>query len=209
MGKRQKCEKRSLYSAHGRFNRLIWADLMRTLGDNEVTSVKIFGITISLVLCLLSIGNTHSQEVYKTVDAEGNVIFTDKPDKNSEKVDVEIKNIQQPIEIQQKKAKKSANKKRVEYTLELMSPTAGQRFGPAQRTLQIRVAITPELLPEHYIEFYLNGERVAGPSRSNSAFVPLGIKMRGQKTANVKVIDESGRVIASSSSATVHVIRPR
>ncbi len=149
----------------------------------------------------------YAQDVYKTVDEEGKVIFSDKPAQDSEKVEVEIKNIQPPLQTHTNAAKKSsAQEGPVRYSIALAAPAQGQRYGPAERRLTISAAVSPALKAGHYLEFYLSGRKVGGPGKSAKASVPLNIKMRGQKTASAKIVDTSGRVIASSGSATVYIL---
>ncbi len=164
--------------------------------------VLIFGYLIWLLPA-----SSGAQEVYKTITKEGNVVFSDTPQQNSEKIETELTNLQAPTQTSPQQ-RVSKTKKSAEYRVRLTSPQNGSKLGPSQRSLAMRVSVIPSLEPEYRVEFWLDGKRIRGPSKSTSASFPMGIKMRGKHTVMAKIVNSAGKTIASSSISTIHVIRP-
>ncbi len=158
------------------------------------------------VACLLPV-SLGAQEVYKTITKEGKVVFSDTPQQNSEKVETELTNLQAPTQVSTQQYS-SSKQKSSEYKVRLTSPKSGFKLGPSQRSLSMSVAVTPSLEVGYRVEFWIDGKRVRGPSKSTSASYPMGIKMRGKHSVTAKIVNSSGKAVASSSSATIHVIRP-
>ncbi|MFL0805176.1 MAG: DUF4124 domain-containing protein [Agarilytica sp.] len=166
------------------------------------TLLLIFGYTIWLLAPSLA-----AQDVYKTLTKEGKVVFSDTPQQNSEKIETELTNLQSPTQVSpQQRTSKTA--KSSEYNLRLTSPKNGAKLGPSQRALALSISVTPALDAGYQVEFWLDGKRIRGPSRSTSASYPMGIKMRGKHSVMAKIVNSAGKAIASSTSSTIYVIRP-
>lgn len=158
------------------------------------------------ILCLTSISLV-SQEIYKTTNENGKVIFSDIPLGNSEKISAELTNIQKPTETT--KAAKPIKRAKVKgYQAKLSSPTEGQFFSPSQRSLAIQISLSQPLQNDHRIEFLVDGKRVGSPSSALSTNVPMGIKMRGRHQVSARVVELHGNIVSSASPVTIQVFRP-
>ncbi len=162
--------------------------------------------TCFAILCLTP-ASLLSQEIYKTTNEDGKVIFSDTPQKNSEKISAELTNIQQPIEAT-KTIKRTNRVKATGYEARLSSPTEGQFLSPSQRSLTIQISLSQPLQNHHLIEFLVDGKRVASPSTSTSISTPMGIKMRGRHQVSARVIEMNGKIVASTSPVSIQVFRP-
>jgi len=155
---------------------------------------------------------TSAQGVYKTVDENGKVTYTDSPKEQSEELTIDPLNVHEGTKpaahSRRPKTSKSSPASLAAPSLTLESPINGQKIGPTERTLSIRASIKGRLQADHFIVFYINGHPVSQPSKSLSITIPLGLKMRGQRTVNAAVVSSDGRTISTSNSATTHVIRP-
>ncbi len=162
-------------------------------------------LLISLLFTCFAV-SSHAQEVYKTVDENGKVIFSDKPKgEDSEKVDTKLKNVQPGTVVQPYEKKKKDSTK---TSIRIVSPSDGQQFGPTQKSISISAKVFPKLSSKHRVTIYFDGKVISGPSQSTSASVPLSIKVRGKHTISATVTDESGNTVAQSGSISVQVIRP-
>ncbi len=168
--------------------------------------MKISLYACTAILCLTP-ASLLSQEIYKTTNEDGEVIFSDTPQANSEKISAELTNIQKPIEATTAK-KRTHQVKATGYQAKLLSPTEGQFLSPSQRTLNIKINLAPALENNHLIEFLIDGKRVGTPSRSPSYSAPMGIKMRGRHQVSARVIEINGKTVASTPSVTIQVFRP-
>ncbi len=168
--------------------------------------MKAYIVSLGCVIWLLSASLT-SQEVYKTITEEGKVVFSDTPQQNSKKIETELTNLQTPAQVRPKQHTRNTSDSTT-YKVRLTSPKDGYQLGPSQRALSLSITITPKLEVGDKVEFWLDGKRVRGPSKSTSASYPMGIKMRGRHTVSAKIVNANGSTVASSATSTIHVIRP-
>jgi hypothetical protein len=132
--------------------------------------------------------------VYKKVDADGNVSFSDVPDKTAQMITVApLSTIPamspELIESTLGNAQNPASKARVEnYTLTIISPSSDQTY---RRGADSNVQVNPELS---------NGDRlitlVDGKSSSGGSTADMD---RGQHQFVAKIVNADGRVLVSKS----------
>lgn len=163
--------------------------------------------TLQFALPILLAISANAQEVYRTIDEDGRVIFSDIPQQHSEQIEVKPTNIQPAIKPTAP-IRKTRQTESIHYHARLSSPDDGQLYGPGQRSLSMSLSLSPALHSDHQIEFWLDGKRVGGPSSSSSASLNMGIKMRGRHQVSAKVIDSDGNTVVSTPSVTIHVVRP-
>lgn len=150
-----------------------------------------------------------ADEIYKTVDEDGKVIYTDTPQKEAEKVEMQELNTLPPPEYRSRyegPGGEGARPQALDYQLYLSAPEQGYQVGPQQSSLNIQVSLQPSLQDDHALQLYINGEAQGAPQTS-TGFVATNL-MRGQKSISVSVVDGKGRVLASTPAVTVYVIRP-
>lgn len=159
-----------------------------------------------LILCLLS-GGAQAATVYKKVDENGNLIFSDTPMDDAETLDVppvptmkidKVRPITSPVTEPKKKppAYKSVT---------ITAPQQDEHFINNQGMVTISVQVLPGLQPKHQLELLLNGVKRAGPSASTTfSFSNLD---RGSYSAQAQVVDDKGNVLISSPAITFHVKR--
>ncbi len=164
-------------------------------------------ITRLSCLLLLLAPCSYSDTVYKTVDEHGNVVFSDVPSDDSKQVEVEIQNIQEATRVTTP-TRQAPVQPKVETRISLLSPAEGQRFGPSQRNLTISVQVHPTLPSGHRIAFYIDGKRIAEPSRSTSTSIPMGLKMRGRHSVQAKLLNKAGATVSTTPSVSIYTIRP-
>lgn len=155
---------------------------------------------------------TTENSVYKSVDPSGRVVFSDKPTKNSELIETTPLNLHEGISPEDMgrstRDPETSEPESTSYQLRMISPKPGQRLGPAQRSLNITIMLIPELHTSHRVVFLVDGKPAGKPTRALSKSIQMGLKMRGARTASARIIDQDGRIITSSASVPVQVIRP-
>lgn len=144
-----------------------------------------------------------SADVYKTVDKNGQIIYTDKPiGSHSEKVD-----IGEPIVVPSVVpiSRPSRNSSRTlapptHYTITIDEPAAETHINPGVFNLQIKVSTTPTVHDSHQLVILDNGSAL--PSALIEFIAP------GSHHLQAQVINERGKVISSSAPVMVYVHRP-
>lgn len=159
------------------------------------------------IVCALPAG----AEVYKVIDKDGRVTYTDDPPQNAPYEAVELKpiNTQPPVEVQanpRPQAQPNRSDDAPLYALNIAAPADGTAVPPGQRDLQIEVQLEPALRGDHRIQFMLNGAPVGEPTTRYQTIIHE--IFRGEHSVSAAVLDANGRVIATSPGVTVFVIRP-
>lgn len=162
-----------------------------------------------LIFCLLVISSDCLAEVYKTVDKDGNVTYTDNPSGaagTTEKINVEPVNIVpagKKITLTGPRSKQTTSTQ-AQYVVNIISPTNEYSVPPGQRDLVVAVQIKPGLRRGYKIAYYMNGA-LLGKSTNNNLSIPEII--RGEHTLRAEVINANGKVLGSSKPITVYVHR--
>lgn len=173
--------------------------------ENKVSQ----GIKLLLVLLSLSLTTTVLAEVFRVVDDEGNVTYTDTPpanDPTAEPVELPTINTQPALKMPAAStAKKQDDKQQGYQQISILSPAPGTTVPPGQQALPVQVSLTPALHEGDMIQLLFNGQPYGAPSTSR--MFNINDIFRGEHSLQAQVINSSGDVLISSSSTTVHVKR--
>lgn len=170
--------------------------------------------TVSL-LCAVSLG-AGAASVYRTTDAQGNVVFTDKPVENAERIDLEPLTVVPSAQIDPAPAS-------VQRGEPADSPPVGQPFMPYstfqiaspqdEATLQsghggntqVVLDIDPDLRPDHRVRLLVDGE-ISQSAMHTKAFMLTNL-YRGEHVLQAELLDASGQVRHRSAPVTLYVHR--
>lgn len=145
--------------------------------------------------------------IYKKIDEDGNITFTDSPLDAAEKVEIKDTNtLPAPPYVRKYPNKKVKQHAQTGYQLYISSPADKSQLTPTQKQLVVTVAMNMELNDGHYLQLLLNGNPEGSPGKS--ATMTSSNVRRGQQIVSVAVVDEQGKVLSVSSPITIHVIRP-
>jgi hypothetical protein len=154
-------------------------------------------------------------EVYRWLDENGNVIFSDEPHPNGEKVELKQPSTYSPVQIPTEKAAAEPStseqvgeeKEAPNYRVRLISPENDQAFWENSGTVTLVARVSPKLDQDRDDQFlfYLNGKEVGGRQSSSSLTVPN--VERGTHSASVAIVDSSGAALSSSKTITFHLKR--
>lgn len=151
-------------------------------------------------------------EVYRTVDADGNVVFSDVEDDRSEKVIIDIApsytapNIP-AVDIVEEPTKAEEGRIAIpKYKLSIISPQQNETFQNPEN-IAVVAEISPKLNSKRndQLIFKLDGKQV-GDQQTPLNTVLTGVE-RGSHILVVSVVDQSGKVLKSSKSSLFHVHR--
>lgn len=167
------------------------------------------------LIALLFVVSLAQAEMYRWVDEEGNVQFSDTPP--PEGVDAERMEIPEPSVVETYKPTPSSSDdedeaaegeddaKPVKYRrLAIVSPANDEAVRENAGNVTIKVEIRPELQPGHRLRIYLDDERLDnGGTRTT---VSLSNVSRGTHTIRAEIVDGDGKVLRRVRS-TFHLLR--
>ena len=170
-------------------------------------SIKQF--LLGLLICLPLIVLSAENKIYKTRDADGNIIYTDQAPENATEVEVEepvnyIKS--EGIPKFQSKPDLKLKKKPPGYkTLLITSPAPNDTIRTNAGTLQVLYEMSPNLQSNHSLQLLVDGS--VAQSTKSGAFT-LNNLDRGTHQLQLQIIDsQSGKVLKSSASVSVTILR--
>lgn len=161
---------------------------------------------LSCLLLSLVISHAASAEIYKTVDKNGRVVYTDQPgNESAEKVTLPPINTLPPEEASPYSPPPPEQDQQASYEIKIMSPRDNVAIPPGQRDLGIAVVINPALGPDHILLYFMNGELLQESTATNIVVEDVN---RGANTIYVEAVDSNGTSLGKSPSVVVNVIRP-
>ena len=156
-----------------------------------------------------------SADIYKSVDKNGVVTFSDTPPKeksaSNERIELPVHTTRMPsIEVPERPVSENSE---VPVTLSILTITAPLDnatipMGPGifDVLADVLADVQPPLKEEEFVELYLDSTPVAPPQKKPNwtlTYVP-----RGAHKLEVRRVSSSGQVLDSSAPITVFVLRP-
>ena len=163
-----------------------------------------------LILTLLASSAAWSDRVYRHVDEDGNVTFTDEPpDGDSEEVKIHPITVM-PLPRPQARSTQDEPEDETEESagyeaLAITKPEHDTAFWRASGDIVIEVNVQPELRQNHTLELELDGERTQQSRESRFEITNID---RGTHEAVVHIVDDGGETVKSSELTRFTVHRP-
>lgn len=161
-----------------------------------------------LPLNLLAEDDSRDQ-VYKTEDAQGRPVYSDRPGNNNgkeERVKLPPVNAMPAEDVpRQRRPNRQQEQQAVNYSVRIVSPGNDSSVPPGQRDLTVSVNLEPALKQNHSLIFYMDDERL---EQTRNPSLTIEEIFRGSHTLEVEVVDEQGQVLGASEPVVVHVHRP-
>ena len=165
-----------------------------------------------LTLLLVSFGSS-ADSIYRTTDADGNVVFTDAPNANSrpaEQVDIQRTNTVEPPQISPlpdiDAAGESGEEAAPPYTVTITNPADQTSFPMGPGNFSVSVRVSPELKKYEGLQLFVDGVAWGSPQRDN--MWDLINVYRGQHDLTVAVVNNAGQTQTMSAPVRVYVHRP-
>jgi hypothetical protein len=146
-----------------------------------------------------------AEEVYKTTDEAGNVIYSDKPSPDAETI-----TIQEAQTVPADKASPFEYKPPPPgqaYTkLEIASPANDEAIRPEDENsvVQVTARVTPQFRGQDAYVFTLDGKE---HKTGKSASISLTGLDRGTHQVSVKIVDPEGKTMISSDPISFHILK--
>ncbi|MFO7530456.1 MAG: DUF4124 domain-containing protein [Marinobacter sp.] len=149
-------------------------------------------------------------EVYRHVDAQGNVTFSDEPIEGGETVEVKpvtTVTLPKPQTVREtEKLREEVKREGAVYeSVSFVQPQNEQAFQSGSGDVRFEVTSTPGLQAGHKYEVTLDGQPVA---QTSSGSVVVNNIFRGTHEALVHIVDENGVQVKTGSPITFTVHRP-
>jgi hypothetical protein len=161
-----------------------------------------------LILLLAMVTATVQAEVYKSINADGEVVYSDTPSKGSERVKLPaLPSYEPPPATPGSGSRQAAQDNDLYESFSFIKPVNDATVRNNLGIVMIEARLTPALLTKlkHRIQFYLDGEPY-GPTIDRTA-VTMSNLDRGEHVLSASVMDTDGTVLISTGDTVVHVKR--
>lgn len=163
---------------------------------------------------LITLALPVSAEVYRHVDSDGSVTFSDEPRDGAEEVEVKpvttitlpkMKDVVADEERGANQRSRQTDDPSPYETIRFTSPGNNEAFHSGSGDIEFSVTSSPALRQGHKYEVSLDGQ-IVGQSAGGS--VSVQNVFRGTHEASVAVVDSEGRPIQKGESITFTIHRP-
>jgi hypothetical protein len=161
-----------------------------------------------LLLAALLAGSVAASEIYRWVDEDGVVHYSDQPRQGAERVILQTPNASRsPAPVQQRAtAQDSADDTSAPQpfsyeSLEIVAPAAEDTLWNIEGVLNVTLALTPGLQDGHEVRVYFDGT----PQTVTGTSFQLQEVWRGVHNIQAVVVDEAGKVMIRSQPNRFYV----
>ncbi len=154
-------------------------------------------------------------DIYRSVDKQGNVTYSDVPDTQAEQIELEALPTYEALPIpvvpaddaQSQVNDNDENLKKPKYKISIVSPEQNQSIWEGGGIFTATATITPELNTDRVdqVQFKLDGKALGEP-QTGLAYTLKNIE-RGSHILTVSVVDKQGKVLKTSKSVLFHMHR--
>lgn len=147
--------------------------------------------------------------VYRHVDANGNVVYSDEPGQGS-RIDLKPITVVDPAEVESRSRpaqSTTTSPSAVDYDrFAITSPSNGETLPTGQGgNVQVQLAIEPELQPGDRVQLRVDG--AVSQSPMHTSVFALSQLERGEHRIQAELLDAQGRVRLSTPAITLYVQR--
>jgi len=163
-----------------------------------------------LITLMLLTANVSAQQIYRTTDAQGNVVFTDKPaaSTSSEQVTLPETNTTPATAVRPRpqEAPKAQEPEGDAFALSILIPANETTIPMGPGNFSVTVDVKPALGQGLSLQLYMDGIPWGDAQRTNSW--SLTNVFRGAHDITVAVVDTQLQSLGSSEPVRVYVLRP-
>lgn len=153
------------------------------------------------VLLIVAAGGAGATELWRWVDDQGVVHYSDRPSPGAEKVVISGAQTFTAPALPEDGADEDGSGQAdgsVYRQLAITQPGQDETLWNIEGRLDVRIAVDPVIQGRHSLQVFLDGQRVEDVPPSATAFT-LGNVFRGEHTLTATIVDESGRELVSSA----------
>lgn len=168
---------------------------------------------LTTLLVLIAAGAQAQSSIYKTVDENGNVVFTDAPPANSgqaERVEIQPINTTPPVEkrapVRSRFDDERFEEEVVEQVITILRPSHEEQIPMGPGNFSVSIKVSPPLENSQSLQLFMDGVPYGSPQRDSTW--ALTNVFRGGHEIAVGVMDDKGEIPTMSEPITVYVQRP-
>lgn len=170
-------------------------------------------LLLACIAILISPSELRADPIYRVVDEQGRVTYTDSPPANNKTEELKLPPINtQPATLIPKPRAKRDNQAQTQQTTNLpyqlsriVQPEQDATVPIGQLDVVIQIALQPRLQQGDRVMLYHN-EKLQGKAVAATSF-SLSDLVRGQHTVRAEIIDSNDRIKAQTQTVTFHVKR--
>lgn len=155
------------------------------------------------LLCATALADNGVTTVYKWVDAQGVVHYSDQPHPNAQKLEVRGAQTFSAMPVQSSPAPVEAPAAGPVYSSCAISQPTDQQMLMNVYNATAVVASSPPLRPGDQVHLFVDGKVI--PGSSTSFTFPV---FRGQHSVQAVIEDSTGQIVCETSSVTFYVHQP-
>jgi len=172
-------------------------------------SPKKQAVTVGLLSALL-VATPATSGVYKYIDENGQVAYSDKPVEGAKKLKIRSRNgpsyASQPSKPANNEQSGEADNNGFKYeSFELLTPKEDKVVSDRSGSVQVVFLPEPALAADHEIIVNVDGKDI---SRGRHANISLSQVPRGSHKVTGRIESAEGKVLITSATVTFHVKRP-
>jgi hypothetical protein len=162
-----------------------------------------------LILWVTSAGLTVNAQVYKQVDENGKITFTDQPAPDATPVEIKPTNITpppSPSTYPEAASDSDMDGAGNAFNVTITSPDDETIIPRGPGNFSVSASTSPALSPRHTLQLMMDGNP-HGETQRNPSWTLTNV-FRGEHNLQVAIMDVSGREVTRSASVRVYVFRP-
>jgi hypothetical protein len=159
-------------------------------------------------ILLLVVAMAAHAEVYKSINADGEVVYSDRPTQGAERVKMPPLPSYTPQPVRTLSRSAATVEQQVRYeSFIISSPASDATIRNNLGTVEVDTRLAPALMTSlgHRIQFYLDG--VAHGNQLDNTTLTLSNVERGEHRLSASVVDTAGNVLITTAETTVYVKR--
>jgi hypothetical protein len=158
------------------------------------------------LLCVFAVA-AHAEELWRWVDENGVVHYSDRPHPGAERIQLRAPQTFTPPPVQERPRSQPTDAEAdagPRYSgLRIESPAAGEMLWNIGGALPVQLSISPALSPDHQLRLFLDGRPV--PNIPQATQFTINEVFRGEHQLRAAIVDGNGRELASSEAVTFYV----
>lgn len=166
--------------------------------------------TLTILTLLLSLPFTLHAKVYKSVDEDGNIIYTDiPPEQDSEEISLPKINVSIPVKIPTVKplSKKEKTQSTKYDSLQIIQPDNNSTIRANQQPITILVKVQPAIMTNKGHELFIMFDGIQVNHESGTS-ATIQNPDRGSHQIQALVKNKDHQTITQTAPVTVHVKQP-
>ncbi len=162
-------------------------------------------IIVSAALTSGLISNASHAEIFRSVQPDGTVVYSDQPNGNAKAVDLPPLMITPSTQAQNPPPQGDTEKQAVQRRISISSPTANSIIPNGLNPTTVSTQTSPALGKQDRIRILLDNRLVAYGNQNRYVIQQLP---RGQHQLQAQWVDKEGKLLAQSSNVSIQVYWP-